>query len=234
MPLSSSDSNHLYLRRAAALPLAGLLLLISSCSVFGGASVEEAPYQLVQKDEQFEVRDYSPVIVAQTQVSGNLSNREAGSQAFRKLFNYISGENEAQEEIAMTAPVISESTTAETVPESDTSEKIAMTAPVMFEKEDDAWRYRFVLPESFTMDTAPRPLNPDVSILQTEPRRVATITYSGLGRDKARAQNTKALLEWVESQGFEVLSSPQWAGYNPPWTLPPFRRNEVMVEIASQ
>lgn len=225
MQLSTLKPARAYLRRASLVPAAAAFMLVSGCSVFGGASVEEAPYQLVQKDEQFEIRDYSPVIVAQTQVSGGLSSQKAGNQAFRKLFNYISGENGAQAKIAMTAPVISETT------DSDSSEKIAMTAPVMYQKEGDAWRYRFVLPESYTMDTAPIPSNPDVSLVLTEQKRVATVTYAGLGRDKARAKNTEALLAWIEAQGLEMLSSPRWAGYNPPWTLPPFRRNEVMVDV---
>lgn len=214
------------LRRASLLTVAATLMLITGCSVFGGASVEEAPYELIQKDEQFEVRDYASVIVAQTQVSAGNGNKKAGNEAFGRLFKYISGENEGREKIAMTAPVTSESS------EGESSEKIAMTAPVTYQKEGDSWRYRFVLPEGYTLDTAPRPLNPDVSLAQTEPKRVATVTYSGLGRDKARARNTEALLIWIEEQGLDALSEPRWAGYNPPWTLPPFRRNEVMVDVS--
>lgn len=200
-------------------------ILITGCSVFGGASVEEAPYQLVQKDEQFEIRDYASVIVAQTQVRADISDKKAGNEAFGRLFKYITGENEASQKIAMTAPVISKTG------EKASSEKIAMTAPVTFQKNGGAWRYRFVLPEGYTIDTAPRPLNQDVSLQKIEPKRVATVTYSGLGRDKARARNTQALLSWVEAEGLEALSEPRWAGYNPPWTLPPFRRNEVLIDV---
>ncbi len=228
MLLSLSHKSRSLPLRMALLLAATAVMLLSGCSVFGGASVEEAPYELVRKDKQFEIRDYAPVVVAQTQVVGAASSRKAGNEAFSRLFDYISGENEAQQKIAMTAPVISE------VRDNESSEKIAMTAPVMFEKEGDAWRYQFVLPQSYTMETAPRPLNPEVSIARTESRRVATVTYAGLGREAARASNTLALLDWVEAQGLRMLSEPRWAGYNPPWTLPPFRRNEVMVDVSVQ
>lgn len=203
-----------------------MVFVATGCSVFGIESVEEAPYQLVQKDEQFEIRDYAPLVVAETKV--NASYKQAGNQAFRKLFAYISGENETSESIAMTSPVVAESDVA------GEGEKIAMTAPVTSQKEGESWRYRFVLPKSYTLESAPRPLNPDVSLAETEAKRVATIRYSGRATEKAQASNTKKLLDWMESQGLVAQSEPRWAGYNSPWALPWFRRNEVLIDIASQ
>ena len=201
-------------------------MIISGCSVFGAASVEEAPYQLVSKDDHFEIRDYAALVVAETRVDA--SSKNAGGKAFRTLFNYISGENEANTKIAMTAPVIAEESDS-----SSSGEKIAMTAPVTYEKEDDVWRYQFVLPKTYTLDNAPRPLNAEVTLAETAPRRVAVIRYAWLATDKAREKNANLLLEWVDSQGLKPASTPRWAGYNPPWTLPPFRRNEVLVDISS-
>ena len=215
-------------RLSAALFCSVLLMATAGCSVFGGASVEEAPYELVENDGRFEIRDYASVVVAQTEVEAG-----AGNRAFRRLFNYISGENEASEKIAMTAPVVAESDGGDDLVSGD-SEKIAMTAPVLYQKEGDVWRYRFVLPKTYTLDNAPRPLSPDVSLAETEPKRVATIRYAWLATDKARARNAQALMDWIESRGLVAQSEPRWAGYNPPWTLPPFRRNEVMVDIAAQ
>jgi len=208
--------------------LASLLLFTTvGCSVFGGASVEEAPYQLVSKDGDFEIRDYASVVIAQTEVDASF--KKAGNTAFRRLFNYISGDNEAGDEIAMTAPVIAESDSASG---GESGEKIAMTAPVLYQKEGDKWRYRFVLPSSFTLENAPRPLNPEVTLVETEPKRVATIRYAWLATEAARLKHAEALISWVESQGLVPQSELRWAGYNPPWTLPPFRRNEVLVDIA--
>lgn len=200
------------------------LIISSACSVFGVESVEEAPYQTVLKENEFEIRDYAPFVVAQTIIDA--SYKEAGNKAFRKLFAYISGENEASAKIAMTAPVIAEPKSA------SSSEKIAMTAPVISEQEGEAWLYRFVLPKGFTIDTAPRPLNPDVTIAETAPQRVATIRYSGRSTDAARVRNTKALITWIELTGLEQTSEPRWAGYNAPWALPALRRNEVLIDVA--
>ena len=201
-----------------------LSVLASGCTVFGVGSVEEAPYELVREEGRFEIRDYAPVVVAQTRVEAGYE--EAGGKAFRRLFAYISGENESGDEIAMTAPVIAEG-------DADASgEKIAMTAPVTSERDGDAWRYRFVLPRSYSLDSAPRPLNEEVTLTEREPARAAVVRYSGRSTGAARAENADALAEWIESQGLEARSEPRWAGYDPPWTLPPFRRNEVMVDIA--
>lgn len=225
-----------------------VLLTGTGCSVFGVESVKEAPYELVQKDEQFEIRDYAPQVVVETRVDADF--KEAGNKAFRRLFDYISGENEASEEIAMTSPVIAKSQgdgagevrSGEDARESkgadsgdaDSGEKIAMTAPVEFEKEGDAWRYQFVLPQGYSLETAPRPLNPDVTLAEIAPRRVATLRYSGRATLEAQNRNADVLIEWLESTDWEPQSEPRWAGYNAPWTLPPFRRNEVLIDVGDQ
>jgi len=200
-----------------------MVIMSTGCSVFGGASVEEAPYQLVRKDNQFEIRDYAPLLVAETRVDA--SSGSAGNTAFRTLFNYISGENQGAEKIAMTAPVIAETDSG------SSGETIAMTAPVIYQKDGEVWRYRFVLPKSYTLDSAPRPLNPKVELIEVEPKRVAVIRYNWLATDKARSKNAQALMDWLKSQDLVPQSELRWAGYNPPWTLPPFRRNEVLVDI---
>jgi len=201
-----------------------MLVPVSGCSVFGVESVEEAPYQLVRKEEQFEIRDYAGQVVAETRISG--ASKDAGNKAFRKLFAYISGENEASEEIAMTSPVTSEEQ------ESDPGEEIAMTAPVTFEKEGEAWRYQFVLPSSYSLTSAPRPSNPDVILVEIPPRRVATLRYAGRATVEARERNADVLLEWLDANDHMPQSDPRWAGYNAPWTLPPFRRNEVLIDLS--
>lgn len=201
-----------------------VMMFSTACSVFGIQSVEEAPYKMVREDKPYEIRDYSPLVVAQTRVNADF--KEAGNVAFRKLFAYISGDNEAQQKIAMTAPVIAEPTT------SNSGEKIAMTAPVTAQKEGDSWLYRFVLPDSYSLDTAPKPLDSDVSILETVEKRVATIRYSGRATDESRQKQTEALMNWIASEDLVPVSEPRWAGYNAPFTIPFFRRNEVLVDIS--
>ncbi len=126
----------------------------------------------------------------------------------------------------MTAPVVAE----KDLP--GVGEKIAMTAPVIASQEADGWLYRFVLPQSYNISTAPRPLDPAVNLAEVPPKRVATVRFSGLSTDKARAKNTQALADWMQIKGLSATSDPRWAGYNAPWALPPFRRNEVLVDIS--
>ncbi len=213
---------HRSIKTIVLTPLA--LLLATGCSVFGIESVEEAKYTVVQKDGQFEVRDYATMVVVETRVDADF--REAGNNAFRKLFGYISGNNDGGEKIAMTAPVVAEQNTEAT------GEKIAMTAPVTASKEGETWKYRFVLPQSFDIETAPKPTDPDVNLAEVPGKRVATIRFSGRSTENAREKNTQALESWLQAQGLTATSEPRWAGYNAPWALPPFRRNEVLVDIA--
>ncbi len=199
------------------------LVTLSACSVFGVESVEEAAFQVVTQSGQYEIRDYAPLVAVETRVDGSYSS--AGNQAFRKLFRYISGDNESSSRIAMTAPVISEQAG------DPSGEKIEMTAPVLFEKDGDSWLYQFVLPASYTLESAPKPLDSDVVLVTVPKQRVATRTYSGRGTAKASAKNAELLTQWIRSQGLVATSEPRWAGYNAPWTLPPFRRNEVLISI---
>jgi effector-binding domain-containing protein len=199
------------------------LIFTAACSVFGVESVEQASYTVVKKDGDFEIRDYDPMVVVETRVDANF--RKAGNAAFKKLFAYISGENTGTEEIAMTAPVVAAQD------DSSDGEKIAMTAPVTASSEGNAWVYRFVLPQSYQIETAPRPLDPEVELLEVPARRVAAIRFSGRSTEKARQQKTEELKEWLSSAGIEAASDARWAGYNSPWALPPFRRNEVLVDV---
>lgn len=201
------------------------LMFSTACSVLGVESVEEAPYSTSLNDGAFELRDYDSFAVAETRVEADFEN--AGNLAFRKLFAYISGENTAGAKIKMTTPVIAAK------PIKYLGEKIAMTAPVISELDGEYWVYRFVLPKMYTADTAPRPLNPDIAIVEVPPQRVAAVRYSGRATEKARIKNAKALLEWISGEKLTQLSEPRWAGYNPPWTLPALRRNEVLVDVAT-
>ena len=108
------------------------------------AQIEEPAFKLVAKDGAFEVRDYAPMIVAEVEVSGE--RQQAIGQGFRIIADYIFGKNRARKSIAMTAPVVQQS-----------SEKIAMTAPVTQEGTGNRWHVRFVMPSGYTMMTLPEP-----------------------------------------------------------------------------
>ena len=195
----------------------------TGCSVFGIRTSEEAGYRVIGEYGQFEIRDYDELVVVETDVNSPFA--EAGSIAFNRLFDYISGENVAQKKIAMTAPVMAKKGN---MPE---GKKIAMTSPVIGEKMDIGWRYIFVLPASYTLESAPAPSDPLVKLSVMPRKKVAVIRYSGSRGEKSIRQKSDALVDWIQSKGLEINSKPRSAGYDPPWTLPFFRRNEVMIDV---
>jgi len=215
----NSGAKHLYFTAFAALTL----LLSSGCSVVGINNVEEAAYTVVIKDDNFELRDYDPMIIVETTIDDNFE--DAGSKAFRRLFAYITGDNVANSEFAMTAPVIADP--AGTSPGTD----IAMTAPVLQEYSKGGWRYAFVLPADLTLETAPKPLDDNVRVAEVAGKKVAVIQFSGLWSEDSMQDNTSELNGWISANNLTASSEPRWAGYNPPWTIPFLRRNEVMIDV---
>jgi len=167
-------------------------------------ATEEAEYDFVQQDGDFELRDYAPQIVAEVIVSGSFSS--AGNRAFRPLFNYISGDNTVQG-------------------------KIAMTAPVSQRTSGDDWVISFMMPAEFTMDTIPRPTNPAVKLREIPAHRMAVVRYSGRWTEKRYQSHLESLLSWVEAQGLAVSGEPVFARYNGPFTPWFMRRNEILLPV---
>ena len=182
-------------------------------------ALEEAKYTVIMKEGNYELRQYEPHIVAETMVDEDYD--KAGNEGFRRLFKYISGENQKKQSIAMTTPVSQEAG----------SEKIAMTAPVSQERTGGQWRIAFVMPSEYTLDTLPQPVDPKVLLKQVPARRMAAITYSG-SWSKARYEEHKALLEaFIQKQKLSPLGEPVLARYNSPFTLWFLRRNEVLIPV---
>lgn len=183
---------------------------------------EEPKFTSLEKSGDFELRQYAPMIVAETFVVGTLD--EASSAGFRLISSYIFGNNKSrsnagEEKIAMTAPVSFE----------PSSHKIAMTRPVTIEHFGDMWRVYFIMPSIYTMDTLPFPKDTRVSLREIEAQKKAVITFSGFAGEGKVKETTDALLEWMKPRGLEATSAPKFARYNPPWTLPFMRRNEILI-----
>ena len=184
-----------------------------------GMANEEAKYTVIMKEGNYELRQYESHIVAETTVDGDFD--KAGNDGFRRLFKYISGENQKKQSIAMTTPVSQETG----------SEKIAMTAPVSQEQTGGQWRIAFVMPSEYTLDTLPQPADPKVSLRQVPSRRMAAITYSG-SWSRERYEKHRALLEaFVQKKKLQPIGAPVLARYNSPFTLWFLRRNEVLVPV---
>ena len=183
-------------------------------------ATEEAEYDVVQHDGDFEMRDYAPQVVAEVVVSGSFSR--AGNSAFRPLFNYISGDNTVKAKIAMTAPV---SQTAN-------SQDIAMAAPVGQRDNGDDWVVSFMMPAKFNMDTIPKPTDPEVKLREIPAQRMAVVRYSGRWTKKRYQSHLEALLTWVAENDLVVTGEPVFARYNGPFTPWFMRRNEILLPVA--
>ena len=182
------------------------------------SNVEQPKYQVVESSGNVEIRDYAPMIVAEAEVSGD--RRDAIGKGFRIIADYIFGNNTAAQKVPMTAPVTQQG-----------SEKIAMTAPVTQQGDGNTWRVRFIMPSSYTMETLPKPNNPAVKLKEIGAKRYAVIRFSGMAGEDSLKRRTEELNAFISAKNLTPLSAPTYAFYNPPWTLPFLRRNEVMVEI---
>ena len=201
-------------------------------------AVEEPKFEVTTQDGNYEVRHYAPVIVAETYVEGDMD--AATRKGFKLIADYIFGNNQlagaapdkASEKIAMTTPVTAE-------PVAAASGKIAMTAPVTVEPVAAAasmasatqWRIHFVMPGQYSMQTLPKPNNEAVKLRAMPARTFAVLSYSGFNTASRVQEKTDELALWMKSKNLETVGAPQLARYDPPWTLPMWRRNEIQMEI---
>lgn len=196
-----------------------LLLFLVSFTVM---AIEEPEFASIEKKDAFEIREYQPKLIAQVLVNGSFDS--ASNKGFRLLADFIFGNNKTNEgskKIEMTAPVVSR----------DASEKIEMTAPVLSEEVEKGWYISFNMPKQFTKETLPIPNNPEVKIIEIPQEKYAVITFSGLVREKKYAKMFTLLNEEMKKRNLDPKGTVVLARYNPPWTLPFLRRNELMVKF---
>lgn len=185
----------------------------------GSASATEKPnYTIVKTDGKIEIRDYPPMILAEVRVEGD--RRTANSRGFRKLAAFIFGDNASQDKVAMTSPVVSR------------PEKIDMTAPVTRTLEEDGrWSVNFMMPSKYTLETLPKPTDPNIRIFETDPYRTVSIRYNGNNTTKNIATHEAKLIQYVKERGLAVVGTPEYAGYDAPWVPGPFKRNEIHFRL---
>jgi hypothetical protein len=201
----------------------GRALMLAALLMTGGnaMSLEQPDYTVIYKDGNIEYRQYEPYLVSETLIENTGEYNDAGNEGFRRLFRYISGANESQAKISMTAPVA----------QTPSSEKIAMTVPVQQGESAEGWRVAFMLPSQFTMETAPVPTDDRVQIRAMPGRLMAVLRYSGRWTDSNFEKKKSLLGAAVDVQSIDRIGEFQSAFYNPPFTPPFMRRNEVMVEV---
>jgi hypothetical protein len=207
-------------------------VLLGACSVIGLRSgTEEPSFEVVDRFGAVEVRRYGPRLAAETLVDGpEDSARNAG---FRALAGFIFGANRPASRIAMTAPVAQERAAQErTAPEPAGPERIAMTAPVAQQAAAaDRFHIRFFMPASFTRETLPVPSDPAVRIVEIPPATVAIRRFSGRPTPDAVAARRAELMAALDASPWQASGPDEAWFYDPPWTLPPARRNEVAVPV---
>jgi hypothetical protein len=196
-----------------------MLVLGASSSINRAEAIEEAKYEVLINERDFELRQYKAHIVAETTVEGDFS--EVGNEGFRRLFRFISGENLRRQTIAMTAPV----------DQKESSEKIKMTAPVNQQKDAGVWIVSFLMPSSYTLETIPQPVDERIHIREVPSRLVAAVRYSGTW-SRTRFEKEKARLEgFILKHNLKSTGEAIFARYNPPFTLWFLRRNEVLIPV---
>lgn len=194
--------NHLTLSAMGGILLASLALTASAAE---RDQYETPSYEVVKGDGAFELRDYPEMVVASASMAANKGKRNS---AFMSLFRYISGQNEAEQKIQMTSPVFTS--------ENGKGEGAAMS---------------FVVPSAVAEAGAPNSTNPDIVIHQRQAGRFAVYRYSGRWTARNEAAARAKLMDWIETEGLTIVGTVEKANYDPPFTLPSKRRNEVLVRV---
>lgn len=185
-----------------AFALLVLPLCLAACV---SAPVEEPAYSLRQSDGAFEVRAYASTIVAETTVDGDAFGSRF--EGFGPLADYIFAKERDGEKIAMTAPVTQQATTS------------------------GAWTIGFTMPAGYSIDTLPAPASRNVTLTEQPAQTMAVLKFTGLATGRDMDEAKRSLMQKVADAGLATKGEPVFAFYDPPWTLPFMRRNEVMVEV---
>lgn len=177
----------------------------------------EPAFTVISQEGSIETRWYAPLIIAEVSVSGE--RYAAINDGFKKLANYIFGNNTSQKKIAMTAPVMQK------------NEKIAMTSPVTVRADHNQWVVQFVMPADASLSNLPTPNNADVHLREIPQKKYIVIQFSGRNTEENLEEHLNKLYAYVKKNNISTQGEPLFAFYNPPWILPFLRRNEIMLEV---
>lgn len=197
--------------------VAGAALLgAAAIYYFREKATEQPDYRVLQSEDDFEIRSYPEVRVAETIVEG--PRKQALKQGFRVLADYFFAKSRDGEELEMTVPVMQ-----------DSGNPGASDPPLYDDMLEGRWRVRFVIPEE-NLDNPPDPPE-DVEIVAMPPRRVGAVRFSGVADDDRLVQHEDRLRGWLSRQGEKAAAQPEYAFYNSPMIPPPLRRSEVLIPL---
>lgn len=177
-------------------------VLLAGCAMF--EKYEEPGFTVVKRDSPFDIRQYKPYVVAEVMAKG--VREDAANDAFRILFNYITGNNAEKA-------------------------KMAMTIPVIQQKQNENWAIHFVMPLSKELEALPKPDDNRITLRRTAPGRMLAIVFSGTSAQANLDENTQKLLLYAQNQGIHIKGKPLYAFYNSPFSLPFLRRNEILFSM---
>ncbi len=177
----------------------------------------EPDYRTLRTDDDFEIRDYPAITVAETIVHG--PRKHALNAGFRRLADYIFAKSRPGESLAMTVPVMQ-----------DSGDPMASDPPLFDDEIEGGWRTRFVMPAGREAEDLPLPPD-EIELVTLPPRKVAVVSFHGRPDDRDLAEQEDRLRGWLARNGERAESEPEYAFYNSPMIPGPLRRNEVWLAL---
>ena len=176
--------------------------LVTSVMTTQAIAIEEPVYQ-VEKAWEAEQIEIRAYAPRIMAVTGMNEDSDSG---FRVLAGYIFGGNAEEQKIAMTAPV---------------------QQTMAGEKE-----MAFMMPAEYALKDLPQPEDQRVSFREAPAYTAAVIQFSGWASAEKADENWQQLQRFLIAEGIDITGEPTLNQYNPPWTLPLMRRNEIIVPVA--
>jgi effector-binding domain-containing protein len=194
-------------------------------STFGiSIGTEQPKYDVIERiNNAAEIRQYAPRIAAETTVDVTKSDNPRG-EAFRIVAAYIFGANKTKKKLDMTSPVEIKGA----------GEKIAMTAPVEIDKSEKVLTMRFFMPIQYSREQLPEPTDSRVRLVEIPEETAAVLRFTGSTSDAAVSAQTMELVKLLSKTNWKITGAPTALFYNPPWTIPFLRRNEILVAVSSR
>lgn len=202
------------MRTRTILLLAGAGSLLAAWVARGAAAERDVPYETVEQLDAGELRRYPATVLVETTAPDERT-------AFRRLFRYFGGANDADAEVSMTAPVATRSAGTE----------VPRAGPIRTRDDEAHITMAFYLPASYDADAAPAPTDPEVRLVVEPERIVAAASFSWFATRGRVRRRYAALREVLADGDAEPTGDPALLRYDPPWTPPFLRTNEVVVAV---
>ena len=189
-----------------AIIIISILLLIVIIQIYISRSTqqtEQYSYKVIKNYDKFEIRKYDSALFSSVKLSKK-GYKESSSEGFGILAGYIFGNNES-------------------------NEKIAMTSPVMMELGDTS-KMMFMVPKNKNLENLPNPKNSKIVFEKQEEKIFAAIRFDGWADDEKIEKYKSILRDELEKEKINFVNKFLFLGYNPPYEVMN-RRNEVVVEL---